>query len=100
MLPDLPEIKAKIHVRLMSLLQQRILAHSGFFGEIPRVAIPEGATSKLIRSDGTSDKMEMKKVASQITIPSKPNGPTPEEVFKAIDQVAQVRKAAGGDRNR
>jgi hypothetical protein len=89
MLPDLPEIKLEIHTLLMNLLQRRILAHSGFLGGIPQVAIPEGSTSKLLRSDGTSDKLEMKKVESQIRMPITPNGPSREEVLKMIDKAAE-----------
>ncbi len=95
MLPDFPEIKQHVHQFLMQYLDNRVRHHMGFLRLVRRVFVPEGAQTKLVRPDGTTDELQMKKAEVELLASTNPTeGLSLEEVLKSLDDAA--RKMAEG----
>src|SRR5271166_5063284 len=90
MLPDFPEIKQHVHQFLMHYLHSRLLRHMGVLTSVPRVSIPEGAYTKLIRPDATTDEMKMEKIEAELLASNDPReGLSLDEVLKSLDDAAR-----------
>lgn len=68
MLPDLPNIKRDISRILYRYLQQATQKRMGAFADAPRHQIYEGASTRILRADGTIEETALKEASVELTL--------------------------------
>lgn len=90
MLPDFPVPKSKAKQLIQEFFGKRLKLHLGFFAEIPKVPIHEGARWKFIRPDGTADESNMEPVKSRLEVSAdEPKEPSAATILRYFDELAK-----------
>lgn len=69
MLPEFVKSRTKLDEIVSLQMQTGIRGGMGILSQISQRRIHEGDTARLLREDGSADKIEMKKVSAEIKIP-------------------------------
>ncbi|MYB02572.1 hypothetical protein F4X90_23260 [Candidatus Poribacteria bacterium] len=90
MLPDFPKTKAKLGKMIRSEMKKAHFRHMGPFADSPKTIIHEGNKVILIRADGSTDEMNMKKTEAVVEIKQEEiEEMTHEKVLDKIDTMAR-----------
>ena len=90
MLPDYPEAKNKLKIRLLKEIQETQARESGFIGKIPRSTVFEGDHSVIVRDDGTIQETNFKEIAATMTFTKEElSAATPEDLRIKMKVAAQ-----------
>ena len=90
MLPDFPKTKEKLGKMLNSEMKKAHFRHMGPFADSPTTIIHEGKKVIMIRADGSTDEMNMKKAETEIEIKTEEiEDLTHEKVLSKIDTLAR-----------
>ena len=90
MLPDFPKTKAKLGKMIKSEMKKARFRHIGPFADTPTTIVHEGKKVIMIRADGSTDEINMKKAETEIEIKSEEiEDMTHEKVLDKIDTLAR-----------
>ena len=90
MLPDFPKTKAKLGKMIRSEMKKACFRHMGAFAHVPKSNIFEGKKVILIRDDGSTDELNMKKAQGVVECKwEEIDKMTHEKVLDKIDTMAR-----------